>query len=181
MRLVYVLRISGNIMSDRFIIALLVASLLFLSGCVGQEAIPSDEVESPNQQPIIYGGFGVCNRECYFEGDWYHSLVTSNELYTVDPDGNITDFGMDWDNDFEIDWNFPWNWSSPNSTVLSDFNYSMIEIHEPENLNDPDAYCTTDYMNLISIDDDGGKQISPIKWTFKWDEDEQHCLVGIST
>ena len=169
-------------MVKKQLMSLFLVILLSLAGCLEEELVPEQGEESPNQEPIIYGGFGVCYRECYFDGNSYHSLVYSNEFFTVDPDGNVTDFGMDWDNDFSIDWTFPWaDWSNPNSSSYPEFNYSMISIIEPDNYNDSDSYCSTDYMNIISIDENGLKEIIPVKWRFKWHSEEQYCITGISS
>ena len=103
------------------IFVLLLIILLPLSGCmdgaIGAADGAGDENDSEsvryvvNQEPLIYGGFGNCIGECYYQGDWYDSLVSASDIFAVDPDGNISDFGMDWDNDFEIDWSFPWDWN----------------------------------------------------------------------
>jgi hypothetical protein len=57
----------------------------------------------------------------------------------------------------------------------------MISIIEPDNYNDSDSYCSTDYMNIISIDENGLKEIIPVKWRFKWHSEEHYCITGISS
>jgi hypothetical protein len=157
--------------------------LLPLSGCL-EAADEYDESETNsqeyivNQGPLIYGGFGNCIRECYYQGDWYDSIVSASDIFAVDPDGNISNFGMDWDNDFEIDWAFPWDWNNSYSETLSEFNYSVVAINPPANSNDPDGSCYTDYFNLIAEDNHGLKEIHPMKWRFDWDTEEQVCLMG---
>ena len=131
-----------------------------------------------NQEPLIYGVFGNCVGECYYQGDWYDSLVSASDFFAVDPDGNIADFGMDLDNDFEIDWSFPWNWNESYSETMPQFDYSLIIINPPGATNNPDAFCSTGYMNVIAEDNLGLKEIRPVKWRFDWDTEEQICLIG---
>ena len=175
------------------IFVLMLVILLPMSGCfdgaIGEaEGNEEDQTSttvvnnyynnSVNQEPIIYGGFGSCSHECWYDGDVYHSYVRVTDLFSVDPDGNITDFGMDWNNDFQIDWTFPWDWNYSHQEIIHDFDYSVVQINQPVNPNDPDDHCYTDYINLISKDDRGLKTISPMKWRFDWDEDEERCEVG---
>jgi len=169
------------------LLILLVISLL-LSGClegaIGADEDTEDENDSEssqnvvNQEPLIYGGFGNCIGECYYQGNWYDSIVSASDVFAVDPDGNISDFGMDWDNDFEIDWSFPWDWNVSYSETMPQFNYSLMTINPPTNTNDPDGFCSTGYMNLIAEDNLGLKEIKPLKWRFDWDTEEQICLTG---
>jgi len=170
------------------IFVLLLIVLLPLSGCmegaIGVAEGAEDENDSEsiqyivNQEPLIYGGFGNCIGECYYQGDWYDSLVSATDIFAVDPDGNISDFGMDWDNDFEIDWSFPWDWNESYSETMPQFDYSLMIINPPTNTNDPDGFCSTGYMNLIAEDNLGLKEISPLKWRFDWDTEDQICLTG---
>ena len=101
-----------------------------------------------------------------------------NDLFTADPDGNISDFGMDWDNDFQIDWSFPWDWNSSHQEIMNEFDYSVVQINPPANPNDPDDHCYTGYFNLISVDNRGLKEIVPMNWQFDWDQEEERCEVG---
>ena len=159
-----------------------------LAGCLGETAeVPEmtggegePESYSTNQQPLIYGNFRNVP-EAYHEGDWYDSLVRATDFFASDPDGNITNFGMDWDNDYEIDWSFPWDWNASHSETFAEFNYSVVTIHPPANQNDLDGYCSTDYLNLIAEDELGLKEIQPVKWIFEWDSENQVCLVGPRT
>ena len=174
------------------IFVLMLVILLPMSGCFdgaigeaegNEEDQPSTTVVnnhfnySVNQEPLIYGSF-VNSNECYHNGDWYQSCVFVRDLFSVDPDGNITDFGMDWNNDFQIDWTFPWDWNTSHSETMHDFDYSVVQINAPVDPNNPDDHCYTDYINLISKDDRGLKTISPTKWRFDWNEDEERCEVG---
>ena len=161
--------------------------LLPMSGCfdgaIGEaEGNEEDQTstidESVNQEPLIYGGVSNCIGECYMNGQSYYSRVSYANLFTVDPDGNIANFGIDWDNDFEIDWSFPWDWNSSYTEQDTDFNYSLIQINEPANPNNPDDHCYSEYFNLISEDNRGLKEISPMKWRFDWDEEQEVCLFG---
>ena len=68
----------------------------------GEESSDESAEYIVNQEPLIYGSLQNCVGECYYEGDWYDSFVRTQSLFTADPDGTISDFGMDWDNDFEI-------------------------------------------------------------------------------
>ena len=160
--------------------------LLPMSGCfdgaVGEAEGNEDEAGStvqyiPNQHPIFYGSIYNCWHECYSDGEWQDSLVSVNDFFVLDPDGNITDFGMDFDNDFEIDWSFPWDWNSSQTSWNIYFNYSLIQINEPENPQS-DSRCETGWMNVIAEDNQGLKEIQPTKWYFDWDDQDNNCMVG---
>ena len=176
-------------MQTKATLLILLAISLSLAGClegaigVGEGTENDDESESSqyvvNQEPLIYGSFANCGGECYYEGDWYDSLVSASEIFAVDPDGSIADFGMDWDNDFEIDWSFPWNWNESHSEKMPQFDYTLMTINPPTNTNNPDGFCSTGYMNLIAEDNLGLKEIKPMKWRFDWDTEEQVCLTGL--
>ena len=175
------------------IFVLLLVILLPMSGCfdgaVGDAEGTDDEEASTtivnnyynysaNQQPLIYGSFSGCSSECYYQGEWYDSYVSVSNIFTVDPDGNISDFGIDWNNDFEIDWSFPWDWNNSHREIFNEFDYSVVTINPPADPNDSDDHCYTGYFNLISEDNLGLKEIIPMKWQFDWDQEEERCEVG---
>ena len=147
----------------------------------GEESSDESAEYIVNQEPLIYGSLQNCANECYYEGDGYDSYVYTGSLFTADPDGTISDFGMDWDNDFEIDWSFPWNWSESDSTTIHDFNYTQISINSPEVPIHSDSRCYANYINLISVDNQGLKKIIPMQWSFDYDEENERCKVGPST
>ena len=141
----------------------------------------ADDVDStvqytPNQHPIVYGSLYNCYHECW-DGGSVDSMVSAVDFFVVDPDGAIVNFGLDFDNDFQIDWSFPWDWNSSHTDYNIDFNYSLIEIPEPTNPQS-DSMCETGWMNLIAEDDLGLKEISPFKWYFDWDDNENECEIG---
>ena len=169
------------------IFVLMLVILLPMSGCfdgaVGDAEGEADDVDStvqyiPNQHPIIYGSISNCYHECWDSGS-VDSLVRVNDFFVVDPDGTVASFGLDFDNDFQIDWYFPWDWNTSYTNNNIDFNYSLIEIPEPTNPNS-DSRCETGWMNLIVEDDLGLKEIRPFKWYFDWDDNEQECEIGTS-
>ena len=167
------------------IFVLMLVILLPMSGCfdgaVG-DSEADDDVDStvqyiPNQHPIWYGNIQNCYHECYYDGEYRDSLVRVTDFFVVDPDGIVLAAGLDFDNDFEIDWSFTGDWNSSYSSPNIEFNYNLIQLITPENPSS-DSKCETGWINLIAEDGLGLKEIQPTKWYFDWDNEKAVCLVG---
>ena len=61
-----------------------------------------------------------------------------------------------------------------------DFNYTQITINSPEEPIYSDSRCYANYINLISVDNQGLKKIRPMQWSFDYDEENERCKVGPS-
>jgi hypothetical protein len=172
--------------NDRIFVLLLVF-LLPMSGClengIGEaEAEEVDSSSTENMLPVIYGSISL-TASCPTPGascstnEWIYPVLAGNTM-VIDYDGNVTNFGVDVDLDAEIDYEMGGNYSEYDVRVNFDFNESDIIpiLWDPagQSSNDPDAYCYQ-WINVIAVDDDGGKTIHPSMWRFDWDTESQTC------
>ena len=172
--------------TDRVFVLLLVV-LLPLSGCM--HTIDEAEGESPEAQnmlPVIYGGIDltascpIAGGSCS-SGDWIYPVLSS-ESKVIDFDGTVMQFGLDLDLDSEIDFLMPFTIGSGYTEYDFRVNLDFKEFHinpvlwDPSGLSadNPDAYCYQ-WVNIVAVDDDGGKTIQPNVWVFDWDVESQYC------
>ena len=160
------------------IFVLLLVFLLPMSGClengIGEaEAEEVDSSSTENMLPVIYGSISL-TASCPTPGascstnEWIYPVLAGNTM-VIDYDGNVTNFGVDVDLDAEIDYEMGGNYSEYDVRVNFDFNESDIIpiLWDPagQSSNNPDAYCYQ-WINVIAVDDDGGKTIHPSMWRF---------------
>ena len=164
----------------------MLALVIVLSGCFGMGANETDaqnNSENANILPVIYiESVNYCANgpdwtSCDVDGDTAEDLNFHDANPTFvglmgvwDYDGQIMQFGIDWNMDSEIDWDF---WSN-GSLVLSGFGpvYANADVFPwlypeeyPSYLDKSDGTPRNSYqfVNVIAVDNDGGTTIIPLR------------------
>jgi len=167
--------------TDKLFILLLVV-LLPLSGCLdtvepaGADAAHSDAEIEINNPPVIYGELRFWDYYDYDTSTLYEDVLVVQGM-TKDFDGVIVQFGVDTDLDGNIDFNL----SNPDTYHLQMIDTNGTGWMNPVMWNPTghtmDAEYCYQWIQLISVDDDGAKQINPVNAIFELDGETDQCTL----
>lgn len=166
--------------TDKLFILLLVI-LLPLTGCLdiadtaeSQEQLNEESQSELNHHPVIYlNQARFWDYYDYSTNTLVENVIVVSAGMAIDFDGNITDFGIDTNQDGVID--FPLDHSG-NTLIQAAYN--------PDNMTDwmnpiPYEYGDIEYcyqwLSLIAIDDDGAMSVEPFMVTFEYDDNEANA------
>ena len=173
--------------TDKVFVLLLVI-LLPLTGCIditdnaeGQDATTEESQTETNIMPVIYGDAYFGSHYCSSDSSSTGNMIVTRAAYAVDFDGNISEFGLDVNQDGSID--FEINATCANAEYQPIIGTDSTDWMNPIPMNtwggmDRDIeYCYQD-LALIAIDDDGGMTANPFRVTFDYDnDDDMACLL----
>ncbi len=154
-----------------------------MSGCIdgadAEEESENQTVSSTNQNPVIYGfvEFSDYQHHPNSTSPSVEALVSFNYAHAIDFDGNITQFGVDTNQDGEIDLEI--NQSKDGSGS------KLVNGSESQSWRNPTEYYFTgssdvmvcyQWLSIIAVDDDGGKTVEPFIISFDYDDQNNVCL-----
>ena len=173
--------------TDKVFVLLLVI-LLPLTGCIdmadnaeSQDATTEESQNETNHLPVIFGDAYFGNHYCSSDSSTKENMIITRAAYAVDFDGNITEFGLDVNQDGSIDYTM--DMSCENADYQPMMGTNSTEWMNPIPMNtwgsmDRDVeYCYQD-LALVAIDDDGGMTVNPFRVIFDYDNnDDMVCLL----
>ena len=180
--------------NDQIFVLLLVV-LLPMSGCFADavgDAEGADESTVINNYynnttveynfpPVIWGSIYFGSHYCGTNSTTsIENVIITRAVSAVDYDGNVTEFGLDTDQDGTIDF--------PLTNMCDGAEYQVIlGTNNSSNWFDPTPmnaggglerdsdYCYQD-LALIAVDDDGSIGVEPFRINFEYDKEVEECL-----
>ena len=158
-------------MKKLYSMAFILLILIPITGCI--EDNNGVEESEQNQHPVIYG---TIQFEHFFDNmtNITHDYSLWIAAMALDFDGTIVQFGIDVDLDGVIDYNA----SNPSlyhhQLVANGTEWMNPEPWSKFNSGNID-YCQQ-WISIIAIDDQGGKDVKPFNVEFIWNTLEQTCL-----
>ena len=133
-----------------------------------------------NFPPVIWGSIYFGSHYCATNSTSIENVIVTRAVSAVDYDGNVTEFGLDTDQDGTIDF--------PLTNMCDGAEYQVIlGTNNSSNWFDPTPmntwgglerdsdYCYQD-LALIAVDDDGGIGVEPFRISFDYDKQVEECL-----
>ena len=171
---------------DKTFILLLII-MLPLSGCMdmtdnaeGQEASAEELQTNQNQLPVIWGYVSFGAHYCAENGTTSVDLLVARATYALDFDGNISQFGLDVNQDAIID--FPITSTCEGADYQPVIGTNSTDWMNPIPMNEWGSHpssiegCYQD-ISLIAIDNDGGLTANPMRLNFDYDRENEVCLL----
>ena len=172
--------------TDKIFVLLLVI-LLPLTGCIdltdnaeGQDGSLDTTIDEINHPPVIWGSIYFGSHYCANNSTSIDDVIVTRAVSAVDYDGNITEFGLDTDQDGVIDFHITDMCEGADYQAILGTNdssswFEPLEMNTWGGASMDIEYC---YQNLalIAIDDDGSIGVEPFTIYFEYDERYGGCL-----
>ena len=170
--------------TDKLFVLLLVI-LLPLTGCIdmtdnaeSQDATTEESQNETNHLPVIFGDAYFGNHYCSSDSSTKENMIITRAAYAVDFDGNITEFGLDVNQDGSIDYTMDMSCENADYQPMMGTNsteWMNKSIYNPTGDLGDVEYCYQ-WLSLIAIDDDGAMTVEPFIAKFQWDSENEVCL-----
>ncbi|MEL0332056.1 MAG: hypothetical protein VW982_07560 [Candidatus Poseidoniales archaeon] len=165
-----------------FVLILIVG--LPLSGCIDgadtDEESENQTISSTNHHPVIYGFVEFSDYQHYPNSTSpVDALVSVNYAHAIDFDGNITQFGVDTNQDGEIDLEINQSRDGPGT--------KLVNGSESDSWKNPteyffsgtsDVFACYQWLSIIAVDDDGDITVKPFIISFDYDTQNNECLMS---
>jgi len=160
--------------TDRLFVIMLVI-LIPMTGCF--EAVDNadaEEKQSGNTPPVIFS-------ENFYSSAAGYTVYNNNisfavEAMAIDLDGLLVEFGVDYDLDGKIDFNFNATTDVPQYVTIGGDYYEKFDLTLYNEGDDGRNYCSQ-WAALIAVDDDGLIDVRPFKiyTELEWNDGVPSC------
>ena len=160
--------------TDRLFVIMLVI-LVPMTGCFGAiDNADAEEKQSGNTPPVIFSDSGYSYAAGYTV--YNNSISFAVAAMAMDFDGFIAEFGVDFDLDGKVDFDFNAEDDNPQYETVGGDYYERFDLTLYNEGEDGRNYCSQ-WAALIAVDDDGLIDVRPFKiyTELEWNDSVPSC------